>query len=104
MNIVALAAWLLTVAGGLILLMIWIMEYDREFQNAAATRLPVPVISAHALLGMSGLILWLSHIPVDEDQPFGAAADAGAQGADKDLTGCRPRVGNSLISTQRGAV
>ena len=68
MNIVALAAWLLTVAAGLILLMIWIMEYDREFQTAAATRLPVPVISAHALLGMGGLILWLSYILVDQER------------------------------------
>jgi hypothetical protein len=68
MNIVALAAWLLTVAGGLILLMIWIMEYDGAFQNAAATRLPVPVISAHALLGMGGLIVWLSYILVDQER------------------------------------
>ena len=68
MNIVALAAWLLTVGGGLILLMIWIMEYDGAFQNAAATRLPVPVISAHALLGMGGLIVWLSYILVDQER------------------------------------
>ena len=32
------------------------MEYDREFQTAAATRLPVPLISSHALLGLGGLI------------------------------------------------
>ena len=60
MSIVALFAWLLTIFGGLILLMIWMIEYDSEFQSAAATRLPVPVISAHALLGMSGLVLWLA--------------------------------------------
>ena len=66
MSIAALFAWLLTVSGGIILLMIWIIEYDSEFQNAAATRLPVPVISAHALLGMGGLLLWLSYILVDQ--------------------------------------
>jgi hypothetical protein len=68
MSIAALFAWLLTVFGGLILLMIWIMEYDSEFQNAVATRLPVPVISAHALLGMGGLLLWLSYILVDQER------------------------------------
>ena len=68
MSIVALFAWLLTIFGGLILLMIWIIEYDSEFQSAAATRLPVPVISAHALLGMSGMVLWLSYILADQER------------------------------------
>lgn len=68
MSIVALFAWLLTILGGLILLMIWIIEYDSEYQSAAATRLPVPVISAHALLGMGGLVLWLSYILVDQER------------------------------------
>jgi hypothetical protein len=68
MNIAALLVWLFTVFGGLILLMIWIIEYDSEFQSAAATRLPVPVISAHALLAMAGLILWLSYILLDQER------------------------------------
>jgi hypothetical protein len=68
MSIAALFAWLLTIFGGLILLVIWIIEYDSEFQSAAATRLPVPVISAHALLGMGGLVLWLSYILADQER------------------------------------
>ena len=68
MSIVALFAWSLTILGGLILLMIWIIEYDSEFQSATATRLPVPVISAHALLGMGGLVLWLSYILADQER------------------------------------
>ncbi len=68
MNIAALFAWLLTVAGGLILLMIWIIEYDSDFQSSAATRLPVPVISAHALLALGGLTVWLSYILIDQDR------------------------------------
>jgi hypothetical protein len=68
MNIAALFAWLLAVAGGLILLMIWIIEYDTEFQSTAATRLPVPVISAHALLALGGLTVWLSYILIDQDR------------------------------------
>jgi hypothetical protein len=68
MTTAALFVWLITVLAGLILLMIWIIEYDSEFQSAAATRLPVPVISAHALLGLGGLVLWLSYILVDQER------------------------------------
>ena len=39
MSIAALFAWVLTVFGGLVLLMIWIIEYDSEFQSTSATRL-----------------------------------------------------------------
>jgi hypothetical protein len=40
---------------GLYLLTIGLIEYDHEFQAGAATRLPVPVIAAHALLAIIGL-------------------------------------------------
>jgi hypothetical protein len=62
MSVAALFAWMVTVSAGLILLFIWIIEYDHEFQSAAATRLPVPVISAHALLGMFSLMLWIGYL------------------------------------------
>ena len=68
MSIAALFAWILTVFGGLVLLMIWIIEYDSEFQGSAATRLPIPVISTHALLGMGGLAVWFSYILIDQDR------------------------------------
>jgi len=68
MSIIALYTWMATILLGLLLLVIWIMEYDREFQSAAATRLPVPVISTHALLGMGGLLLWIGYLLVDEDR------------------------------------
>jgi hypothetical protein len=68
MSIAARFAWIPTVFGGLVLLMIWIIEYDSEFQGSAATRLPVPVISTHALLGMGGLALWFSYILIDQDR------------------------------------
>ena len=54
MSAAALLVWMATVLVGLVLLIIWLMEYDRDFQRAAATRLPVPVISTHALLGIGG--------------------------------------------------
>jgi hypothetical protein len=58
MSLAALFSWLITVSGGLYLLTIWLIEYDHEFQSGAATRLPVPVISTHALLALAGLGLW----------------------------------------------
>ncbi len=65
MSVVALITWIITGALGLFLLAIWLIEYDRDFQRAAATRLPVPVISAHALLAVVGLVVWVSYILAD---------------------------------------
>lgn len=62
MSVAALFAWMVTISAGLILVIIWIIEYDPEFQSAAATRLPVPVISAHALLGLFSLMLWVGYL------------------------------------------
>jgi hypothetical protein len=68
MGVAALATWMITIFGGLILLVIWIIEYDNEFQSVAATRLPVPVISVHALLGMGGIMLWVSYLLLDQQR------------------------------------
>jgi hypothetical protein len=68
MSTVALYTWMVTILFGLLLLVIWIIEYDRDFQSAAATRLPVPVIFAHALLGMGGLVLWIGYLLVDQQR------------------------------------
>jgi hypothetical protein len=65
MALVALIAWLCTVSIGLYLLAIWLIEYDREFQSAAATRLPVPVIGTHALLAFGGLAVWALYLVTD---------------------------------------
>jgi hypothetical protein len=65
MTLAALVTWFITVGGGLYLLTIWLIEYDVEFQSAAATRLPVPVISAHALLAISGLAVWGLYLLTD---------------------------------------
>lgn len=67
MSTVALFTWMATVALGLILLIIWLMEYDRDFQSTAATRLPVPLISTHALLGIGGLVVWGFYVVTDSD-------------------------------------
>jgi hypothetical protein len=76
MSVAALFTWIVTILAGLVLLIIWIIEYDREFQTAAATRLPVPVISAHALLGSGGLLLWVGYLVIDEKRLAWAAVAA----------------------------
>ena len=78
MNVAALFALVLTVLAGLVLLMIWLMEYDRDFQTAAATRLPVPLISTHALLGLGGLMAWGLYVLTDAQQlEWATVADLG---------------------------
>jgi hypothetical protein len=73
MSVAALFTWMVTILGGLVLLVIWIVEYDSEFQSAAATRSPVPVISAHALLGMGGLESWVGYLVLNEKRLAWAA-------------------------------
>jgi hypothetical protein len=78
MSAASLFAWIATVLVGLLLLVIWLMEYDPEFQGAVATRLPIPVISTHALLGMTGLLLWGAYLLADEDRlAYATIADLG---------------------------
>ncbi len=74
MSVAALFTWLITATGGLYLLAIWLIEYDREFQAVVATRLPVPVISAHALLAVTGLALWAAYLLTDAARLAWAAA------------------------------
>ena len=78
MSAAALFTWMATVLCGLILLVIWLMEYDRDFQSVAATRLPVPVISTHALLGIGGLTVWGFYLVTDSDPlAWATVADLG---------------------------
>ena len=78
MSAAALFAWMATVLAGLVLLVIWLMEYDRDFQSVAVTRLPVPVISTHALLGAGGLLVWGFYLVTDSDPlAYATVADLG---------------------------
>jgi manganese efflux pump family protein len=73
MGLIALFAWLTTAGAGLYLLAVWLIEYDRDFQRAAATRLPIPVLSGHALLAVTGLLTWLGYLVFDNDRLAWAA-------------------------------
>jgi len=62
MSIVSLIMWIITAGFGLYLLTIWLIEYDKDFQAAAATRLPPPVVAVHALAAVVGLVLWIAYL------------------------------------------
>lgn len=68
MSTVALYTWMITILFGLLLLIIWIIEYDRDFQRSARTRLSVPVMVLHSMLGMGGLVLWITYLLVDKQR------------------------------------
>ena len=67
-SVVALVAWIVTLLAGLFLLAIWLIEYDPDYQRAAATRLPVPVISSHATLATVGLVVWVGYLVTGDDE------------------------------------
>jgi hypothetical protein len=68
MELFALFTWITTAGGGLYLLSIWLIEYDKDFQSVAATRLPPPVLAAHVLMAGGGLLIWSSYLIFDDDR------------------------------------
>jgi hypothetical protein len=74
MSVLAVITWFVTICFGLFLLGIWLVEYDRDSHRATATRLPVPVLSAHALLAVAGLPIWLVYLVTDDHKLAWTAA------------------------------
>jgi hypothetical protein len=68
MSLLALAAWIITAGGGLYLLSIWLIEYDKDFQAVAATRLPPAVLASHVTLAGGGLLVWAGYLILDSDR------------------------------------
>jgi len=68
MSLVAVITWFVTICFGLFLLGIWLVEYDRDGPSGSASRLPLPVLSGHALLAVAGVPVWLVYIVTDDDQ------------------------------------
>jgi hypothetical protein len=62
MAVLALVFWSATALGGLYLLAIWLIEYDPDFQHAAASRLPALVIIGHVLFAVVGLLSWVTFL------------------------------------------
>jgi hypothetical protein len=67
MSIIALITWITAAGGGLYLVSIWLIEYDKEFQAAAATRLPPVVLASHVTLAGGGLLVWVGYLVVDAE-------------------------------------
>jgi hypothetical protein len=67
MSLLALVTWIMAAGGGLYLLAIWLIEYDKDLQAVAATRLPPPVLAAHVILAGGSLLLWIYYLFYDGD-------------------------------------
>jgi manganese efflux pump family protein len=65
MSLLALIAWIATAGAGLYLLSVWLIEYDKDFQAAAATRLPPAVLGGHVLMAVGGLAVWAGYLIFD---------------------------------------
>jgi hypothetical protein len=68
MSLIALVTWILTAGAGLYLLSIWLIEYDKEFQSVAATRLPPLVLTSHVVLALGGLFVWIGYVIADQER------------------------------------
>lgn len=65
MAIAALICWVITALGGFVLLGKWITGGGAK--AGSATRLPAPIVFAHFLLAVAGLILWIVYLVMDAD-------------------------------------
>jgi hypothetical protein len=69
----ALISWLVTALFGLYLLAVWLIENDVTHRDAAASRLPAPVIFGHVLFALTGLLFWVIYLLSGSDTPGWAA-------------------------------
>ncbi|RDI65991.1 hypothetical protein [Nocardia pseudobrasiliensis] len=63
MGIAALITWLLTAAGGFVLLGMWVAK--GAVREDGSTRLPAPVVFGHFLLAAAGLVIWIICLVAD---------------------------------------
>ena len=68
MGIAALIAWVLTAAGGFVLLGRWIAAGGLRQQREGTTRFPAGVVFGHFALAAAGLVLWIVYVLLDADR------------------------------------
>lgn len=73
MAVAALITWLITISGGLYMLMVWLIESDAGRPGTTASRLPVTVVSGHLTLAISGLVVWTVYVFTDAEKLAWAA-------------------------------
>lgn len=62
----ALITWLLTAAGGFVLLLVWVSRGGMR-QTEPGSRIRPPLILSHFLLAAAGLVLWIIYVFSDND-------------------------------------
>jgi uncharacterized BrkB/YihY/UPF0761 family membrane protein len=67
MDVAALVAWLLTAAGGFVLLGTWIAKGGHRPDAARRSRFPPALVFGHFLLAAVGLVLWIVYVAADSD-------------------------------------
>jgi acyl-CoA synthetase (AMP-forming)/AMP-acid ligase II len=68
MAIAALVAWVLTAAGGFVMLAKWISHGGLHQQHDATTRFPAGLVFSHLGLAAAGLLLWIAYLLLDNDR------------------------------------
>ena len=63
----ALIAWVVTAAGGFVLLAIWLSRGGMRQSREAGNRIRPPLILGHFLLAATGLVIWIIYIATDSD-------------------------------------
>jgi hypothetical protein len=63
----ALIAWVVTAAGGFVLLAIWLSRGGMRQASAAGSRIRPPLIFSHFLLAAIGLVIWIIYVATDSD-------------------------------------
>jgi hypothetical protein len=63
----ALIAWVVTAAGGFVLLAIWLTRGGMQQGREPGSRIRPPLILGHFLLAATGLVIWIIYIATDSD-------------------------------------
>ena len=67
MEIAALVVWLITAAGGFVLLGTWIAKGGHRPGVGSPSRFPPGLVFGHFLLAAVGLVLWIIYVATDSD-------------------------------------
>ncbi|MGH3978826.1 MAG: hypothetical protein ACRDRZ_07480 [Pseudonocardiaceae bacterium] len=68
MGIAALVAWLITAAGGFVMLGRWISRGGMRQQRSGETRFPAGLVFSHFGLAAAGLVIWIAYLVVELDR------------------------------------
>jgi hypothetical protein len=63
----ALIAWVVTAAGGFVLLAIWLSRGGMQQGREPGGRIRPPLILGHFLLAAAGLVIWIIYVASDND-------------------------------------